>query len=143
MLRLNFSWRLPTAARRLSGTRFTQPINSAEWRIYLHIFVVIVQAYVLCATIDTLKRCVVMLFIFKCISFLKFIAAYLGQSGQTLSRAQAQERMFAKLANPRFLIDMRPLLPAALTSRPGPSSRRFSPKSSTSFPASRGFGSPK
>jgi predicted nucleotidyltransferase component of viral defense system len=40
-------------------------------------------------------------------------AAYLGQSGQTLSRAQAQERMFAKLANPRFLTDMRPLLPAA------------------------------
>ena len=38
---------------------------------------------------------------------------YLGLSGQAISRAQAQERMFAKLANPRFLLDMRPLLPAA------------------------------
>lgn len=38
---------------------------------------------------------------------------YLGLSGQPISRAQAQERMFAKLANPRFLLDMRPLLPAA------------------------------
>src|SRR5260370_42237419 len=39
--------------------------------------------------------------------------AYLAQQGQAISRAQAQERMFAKLANPRFLTDMRPLLPAA------------------------------
>jgi predicted nucleotidyltransferase component of viral defense system len=38
---------------------------------------------------------------------------YLEGSGQSISRAQAQERMFAKLANPRFVIDMRPLLPAA------------------------------
>ncbi len=38
---------------------------------------------------------------------------YLDLSGQTISRAQAQERMFAKLANPRFLLDLRPLLPAA------------------------------
>ena len=38
---------------------------------------------------------------------------YLALSGQTISRAQAQERMFAKLANPRFLLDVRPLLPAA------------------------------
>ena len=38
---------------------------------------------------------------------------YLELSGQTLSRAQAQERMFAKLANPRLLFDVRPLLPAA------------------------------
>ena len=38
---------------------------------------------------------------------------YLALSGQTISRAQAQERMFAKLANPRFLLDARPLLPAA------------------------------
>ena len=38
---------------------------------------------------------------------------YLDLSGQAVSRAQAQERMFAKLANPRFLFDMRPLLPAA------------------------------
>ena len=38
---------------------------------------------------------------------------YLDLSGQTISRAQAQERMFAKLANPRFLLDVRPLLPAA------------------------------
>lgn len=38
---------------------------------------------------------------------------YLDLSGQAISRAQAQERMFAKLADPRFLLDMRPLLPAA------------------------------
>ena len=38
---------------------------------------------------------------------------YLELSGQTISRAQAQERMFAKLANPRLLLDVRPLLPAA------------------------------
>ena len=38
---------------------------------------------------------------------------YLDLSGQAISRAQAQERMFAKLANPRFLLDKRPLLPAA------------------------------
>ena len=38
---------------------------------------------------------------------------YLGLSGQAISLAQAQERMFAKLANPRFLLDLRPLLPAA------------------------------
>ena len=37
----------------------------------------------------------------------------LAASGQAISRAQAQERMFAKLANPRFLLDVRPLLPAA------------------------------
>jgi predicted nucleotidyltransferase component of viral defense system len=37
---------------------------------------------------------------------------YLDLSGLTISRAQAQERMFAKLANPRFLLDMRPLLRA-------------------------------
>lgn len=42
-----------------------------------------------------------------------FFGAYLAQQGQAISRAQAQERMFAKLANPRFLTDMRPLLPAA------------------------------
>lgn len=38
---------------------------------------------------------------------------YLALADQAISRAQAQERMFAKLANPRFLTDMRPLLPAA------------------------------
>ena len=41
------------------------------------------------------------------------LGRYVGLSGQAISRAQAQERMFAKLANPRFLLDMRPLLPAA------------------------------
>ena len=40
-------------------------------------------------------------------------ARYLDLFGQAISRAQAQERMFAKLVNPRFLRDMRPLLPAA------------------------------
>ena len=33
-------------------------------------------------------------------------------SGQSISRAQAQERMFAKLANRRLLLDLRPLLSA-------------------------------
>ena len=37
---------------------------------------------------------------------------YVELSGRTISRAQAQERMFAKLANPRLLLDVRPLLPA-------------------------------
>ena len=43
----------------------------------------------------------------------EMFAWYLGLSDRAISRAQAQERMFAKLANPRFLLDMRPLLPAA------------------------------
>ena len=38
---------------------------------------------------------------------------YLQLSGQAISRAQAQKRMFAKLAKPRFLLDVRPLLAAA------------------------------
>ena len=38
---------------------------------------------------------------------------YLALSDRAISRAQAQERMFAKLVNPRFLLDVRPLLPAA------------------------------
>jgi predicted nucleotidyltransferase component of viral defense system len=42
----------------------------------------------------------------------EYFGRYLAQSGQAISRAQAQQRMFAKLANPRFLLDMRPLLPA-------------------------------
>jgi predicted nucleotidyltransferase component of viral defense system len=42
---------------------------------------------------------------------------YLGLSGQTITRAQAQERMLAKLANPRFLTDVKPLLPAEAAER--------------------------
>lgn len=42
----------------------------------------------------------------------KMFGQYLDLSGQAISRAQAQERMFAKLAKPRFLLDVRPLLPA-------------------------------
>lgn len=37
---------------------------------------------------------------------------YLGASGQAISRAQAEERMFAKLENANFLADVRPLLAA-------------------------------
>ena len=37
---------------------------------------------------------------------------YTESSGTVISRAQAQERMFAKLANPRLWLDVRPLLPA-------------------------------
>jgi predicted nucleotidyltransferase component of viral defense system len=39
-------------------------------------------------------------------------AQYLQASGVAITRAQAQQRMFAKLATPRFVIDMKPLLPA-------------------------------
>lgn len=38
---------------------------------------------------------------------------YLQAAGQAITRAQAQERMFAKLANPNFVVDIKPLLPAA------------------------------
>ncbi|MCY4014539.1 MAG: nucleotidyl transferase AbiEii/AbiGii toxin family protein [Gammaproteobacteria bacterium] len=37
---------------------------------------------------------------------------YMESSGTSISRAQAQERMFAKLANPNLWLDVRPLLPA-------------------------------
>jgi hypothetical protein len=37
---------------------------------------------------------------------------YLDQSNMTISRAQAEERMWAKLANPAFMADVRPLLAA-------------------------------
>jgi predicted nucleotidyltransferase component of viral defense system len=37
---------------------------------------------------------------------------YLAASGQAISRAQAEERMFDKLANKDFLADVRPLLSA-------------------------------
>ena len=42
-----------------------------------------------------------------------FFGRYVALSGQSISRAQAQERMFGKLAKPRLLLDVRPLLPAA------------------------------
>lgn len=42
---------------------------------------------------------------------------YLEGAGQKISRAQAQQRMFAKLVNPRFILDMRPLLPASEAER--------------------------
>jgi len=48
-----------------------------------------------------------------CDRIVKLLGQYLRQSSQTISRAQAQQRMFAKLAKPRFLLDVRPLLPAA------------------------------
>ncbi|MXY57918.1 MAG: nucleotidyl transferase AbiEii/AbiGii toxin family protein [Gammaproteobacteria bacterium] len=37
---------------------------------------------------------------------------YMHTAGLAISRAQAQERMFAKLARPRLWLDIRPLLPA-------------------------------
>jgi predicted nucleotidyltransferase component of viral defense system len=43
----------------------------------------------------------------------EYFGRYVALSGQAISRAQAQERMFSKLARPRFLLDMKPLLPAA------------------------------
>lgn len=38
---------------------------------------------------------------------------YLERSDVRIARAEAEQRMFAKLANPAFLTDMRPLVPAA------------------------------
>ena len=42
----------------------------------------------------------------------EIFGAYMDSSSLTISRAQAQERMFAKLARPRLWLDVRPLLPA-------------------------------
>jgi len=42
---------------------------------------------------------------------------YLARSGLTITRAVAEERMFAKLENPAFLTDLRPLLPAQEAAR--------------------------
>ena len=42
----------------------------------------------------------------------EYFGRYIGLSGQTITRAQAQERMFGKLARANFHTDMRPLLPA-------------------------------
>jgi len=42
----------------------------------------------------------------------EFLGRYLERAGQKITRAQAEERMFAKLRNPRFLADMLPLLAA-------------------------------
>lgn len=56
------------------------------------------------------------LVVFKDIDLEKLVglfARYLALSDQKISRAQAQQRMLAKLANPRLLLDMRPLLSAA------------------------------
>ena len=43
----------------------------------------------------------------------EMFGCYLNLSGRAISRAQAQERMFAKLAQRRLVLDMRPLLLAA------------------------------
>lgn len=43
---------------------------------------------------------------------LEIFGAYMELSGQVITRAQAQQRMLAKLVNRRFLIDIRPLLSA-------------------------------
>ncbi len=43
----------------------------------------------------------------------RFFGRYLERSGLRISRAEAEQRMFAKLNNPGFLADMRPLLAAA------------------------------
>jgi hypothetical protein len=40
----------------------------------------------------------------------EFFRLYLDGGGTPISRAQAEQRMFAKLAAPRFLTDIRPLL---------------------------------
>ncbi|HMR54769.1 MAG TPA: nucleotidyl transferase AbiEii/AbiGii toxin family protein [Amaricoccus sp.] len=45
------------------------------------------------------------------------LGRYLDLSGQMITRAQAQERMLAKLTNPRFLTDMKPLLPTDAAER--------------------------
>lgn len=45
------------------------------------------------------------------------LGRYLQKSGQSISRADAERRMFGKLRNPRFLIDVRPLLSADRAAR--------------------------
>ncbi len=47
----------------------------------------------------------------------ELLRLYLARANLTLSRAQAEERMFAKLADPGFLVDIRPLLPPAEAER--------------------------
>ncbi|TKV77754.1 nucleotidyl transferase AbiEii/AbiGii toxin family protein [Bradyrhizobium elkanii] len=42
----------------------------------------------------------------------ELLGKYLGASGQAISRAEAEERMSAKLEDPSFLADVRPLLAA-------------------------------
>jgi hypothetical protein len=42
----------------------------------------------------------------------KCFGLYLARGGTPISRAQAEERMFAKLAAPGFMTDIRPLLSA-------------------------------
>jgi len=42
----------------------------------------------------------------------RLFLGYLGRSNLQISRAEAERRMFAKLANPRFMADIRPLLAA-------------------------------
>ncbi len=54
--------------------------------------------------------------VFECLDvdrIVEMFERYLGLSGQAISRAQAHERMFFKLARPRILLDMRPWLPVA------------------------------
>jgi predicted nucleotidyltransferase component of viral defense system len=41
------------------------------------------------------------------------LQSYLRRSGLQISRAEAEQRMFAKLSRPAFIRDLRPLLPAA------------------------------
>lgn len=43
---------------------------------------------------------------------IELFVAYLEQGNQQITRAQAEERMWAKLENPGFLSDIRPLLSA-------------------------------
>ena len=54
--------------------------------------------------------------VFECLDvdrILEIFGRFLDLAGQAISRAQAQQRMFAKLARPRILFDIRPLLPVA------------------------------
>ena len=48
-----------------------------------------------------------------CVKLVECFSKYLKAADQSISRAEAEQRMFAKLAKPRFLSDMRPLLPVA------------------------------
>ncbi len=44
---------------------------------------------------------------------IELFGTYLARADQRISRAEAEQRMFAKLARPAFMRDMRPLLPPA------------------------------
>jgi hypothetical protein len=50
-------------------------------------------------------------------NLVQYFNQYLERVGARITRAEAEQRMLAKLRRPRFLDDMRPLLPAAVLNK--------------------------